>query len=44
MSFKGGKAFDRNIVYLIEKRKASQKETKTDTFPQKLILSKWRKD
>jgi len=43
MSFKGEEAFV-NANWHALKKEASQKETKTDTFPKKIIVWKWREN
>jgi len=43
MSFKGGEAFERKYCHY-RREEASQKETKTDTFPKKIIVWKWREN
>jgi hypothetical protein len=43
MSFKGDEAFV-NANWHELKKEASQKETKTDTFPKKIIVWKWREN
>jgi len=42
MNFDGDEAFERNIV--TKRKKTSQKETKIDTFPHKMIAWKSRKN
>jgi hypothetical protein len=41
MSLRGGQ---RTQILSLMGEKASQKETKTDVFPQKIDLSKWQKE